>query len=415
MRNKGLVAVIIILFGVIIALGAMLVLVAKPEGFSFGFFDRFIPTATIVETTTEEIIETSEEIIEKTPLTSTIKKYTGYNGNVNIEYPEIVGLDDSDLEARINNKIKMNATSIVSLYPVSTALQTLDISCEVKILNDDIITIIYTGRLLGKTVKSSSTNSSNNSNSSTNDNYVNYNQYIMPTTAAAQQSTINSNALPLPSSNTTNNSSTNTYGKSNVIGPQNVSPSVNNSGTADLAPTVREITSPTAESRYITSGNTSTNTPTYGNGSTNSSNAPILDGSQVSFSAPIFGYASTNTSASTIDNKIFYTNTINLKTCLDVHLSEFADPTTLAKYARSSKVEFVNIDSSNKTEVRNYIKKTVQSTLAEQLSEADFRNVTLKNWPKNFSYRDEDGTIYFTCRLSSKLGNYAIIKYVPED
>ena len=98
---------------------------------------------------------------------------------------------------------------------------------------------------------------------------------------------------------------------------------------------------------------------------------------------------------------------------MDVHLSEFADPATLAKYARSSKVEFVNIDSTDRTAVRNYIKKTIQSTLTEQLSAADFRNETLKTWPKNFSYRDEDGTIYFTCRLSSKLGNYAIIKYVP--
>ena len=88
------------------------------------------------------------------------------------------------------------------------------------------------------------------------------------------------------------------------------------------------------------------------------------------------------------------------------------DLSALAKYARSNDVEFVNIDESNRTEVIKYIRKTVQSTLTEYLTKySDFRNEGVKNWPKHFSYRDEDGTVYFTIKLSSKLGNYAIIKY----
>ena len=34
----------------------------------------------------------------------------------------------------------------------------------------------------------------------------------------------------------------------------------------------------------------------------------------------------------------------------------------------------------------------------------------MKSWPKSFSYADEE-YIYFTVRLSTKLGNYAIVKY----
>ena len=47
------------------------------------------------------------------------------------------------------------------------------------------------------------------------------------------------------------------------------------------------------------------------------------------------------------------------------------------------------------------------------MKNADFRNKGLNSWPKIFSYKDVDGTVYFSVKLSSKLGNYAIVKYKP--
>ena len=128
------------------------------------------------------------------------------------------------------------------------------------------------------------------------------------------------------------------------------------------------------------------------------------------YSLPVSGFANTN--ASDIDQRIYYTNTINLKTGLDMRLSDYVkDFDALAKYLRSSKVEFANIDDSDRKQVREYVNKTVQSKYVEQMRTADFRNEGVSSWPKIFSYRDTDGTVYFSVKLSSKLGNYAIVKY----
>ena len=88
-----------------------------------------------------------------------------------------------------------------------------------------------------------------------------------------------------------------------------------------------------------------------------------------------------------------------------------SDFDALAKYLRSSKVEFENIDDSDRKAVREYINKTVQSKYVEQMRDADFKNVGMTTWPKIFSYRDTDGVVYFSVKLSSKLGNFAIVKY----
>ena len=56
--------------------------------------------------------------------------------------------------------------------------------------------------------------------------------------------------------------------------------------------------------------------------------------------------------------------------------------------------------------------KLYEQPLAESLEKySDFHDEGNTIWPKHFSYRDEDGTLYFTVKLSSRLGNYAIIKY----
>ena len=456
MRNKGLIATIVIMAAVIITLIAILLVIQMPTIISLNGDMQVVET--IVEPS--EIKQTLEStdgnnLLDEKRVKTTTEYYDGYNNNVHIEYPVVTGMDDASKQEKINNKIKMNALSIVSLYPISTALQTLDINCEVKTLNDKIITIVYEGRVLGKKTTSENANSKSGSSgqksssktSATLDPYLdgfvdplagmNYNQQTTINQSATTNHgiTFSSNTAATTAANNMNVTPSNN--QSAVVtqaGNANSSQKSNHVNTADKGPTVTNITAPTAaasrNSSAVIDGNYATNNPTSAviNSNTHSSsatyyapsvpasNAPTSNsGSTYSQNAPVYGYTNTNTSASTIDQKIYFTNTIDLDTCLDLGLRDYVkDFEALAKYARSSKVEIVNVDEQNRSEVLTYIRKTVVSTLADHLkNNSDFRNEGVTSWPKHFSYQDEDGVIYLSIKLSSKLGNYAIIKYDP--
>ena len=337
------------------------------------------------------------------------------------------------MQEKLNNKIKTNALAIVPLYPISTAVQDLTISCEVKHLDEDYITIIYEGRVVGvkagsSSSSSSSSKSSKKSSSNIPDPYLD--GFVDPLTIWGQN--INqSNIMPTTgapinySVPTTENRAEVTY---NTNQNNSVVPNSGATNTADKGSVVVDIKSPTAKRKdTFAVEQTASNNPT-GNMSPIISNsysangvyyygqsgtvAPVetSSGNSTTYSLPVSGFANTN--ASDIDQKIYFTNTINLKTGLDMKLGDYVtDFNALAKYLRSSKVEFANIDDSDRKAVREYVNKTVQSKYVEQMKAADFRNEGVTSWPKIFSYKDTDGTIYFSVKLSSKLGNYAIVKY----
>ena len=142
MRNKGLIATIVIMAAVIITLIAILLVIQMPTIISLNGDMQVVET--IVEPSEiKQILESTDEnnLLDEKRVKTTTEYYDGYNNNVHIEYPVVTGMDDASKQEKINNKIKMNALSIVSLYPISTALQTLDINCEGKTLNDKIIKI----------------------------------------------------------------------------------------------------------------------------------------------------------------------------------------------------------------------------------------------------------------------------------
>ena len=439
MRNKGLIATIVVLIAVIITLIAVVFLMQMPtilsnDSWAGKFLNKKETTiVSTTETTETKKITYDETTVPLPKLTTKVENYTGYKDHVSIDYPQIVGLDDASMQEKLNNKIKTNALAIVPLYPISTAVQDLTISCEVKHLDEDYITIIYEGRVVGvKAGNSSSSSSSSSSNrkpsSNVPDPYLdgfvdpltiwgqNINQAnIMPTTGAP----IN---YSVP---TTENRAEVTY---NTNQNNSVVPNSGATNTADKCPVVVDIKSPTAKRKdTFAVEQTASNNPT-GNMSPIISNsysangvyyygqsgtvAPVetSSGNSTTYSLPVSGFANTN--ASDIDQKIYFTNTINLKTGLDMRLGDYVkDFNALAKYLRSSKVEFANIDDSDRKAVREYVNKTVQSKYVEQMKAADFRNEGVTSWPKIFSYKDTDGTIYFSVKLSSKLGNYAIVKY----
>ena len=404
MKNRGLIAIIVVLIAVIITLLAVVFLMQMPTIFSDGsFVSKFINKKTeinIVSTseTVSNIESTTEEIEMTIPvkeLTTSIENYSAYNDRVHIAYPQISGMEDSEAEEKINYKIKANAISIVPLYPISTSLQTLDIACEVKRLDEDFITIIYEGRVIGNAAKSNSTNSnkvgnsSNKKNSNVVDPYLD--GFVDPLDGMNQ---INQFGVMPPMNINAGVVENEVSGNPEVHYNQN---SVNraaevNTHTADIGPSVYIEPAPTAARKSYNSAieNTASNNPSI-----------------------IYGF--TSTTVSNVNQKIFYTNTINLKTGIDVTLKDYInDFDVLSKWLRSSKVEFSNIDAADRAEVRNYVNLTVQSRYVDQMKSADFRNEGVKSWPKIFSYKDSDGTVYFSVKLSSKLGNYAIVKYTDD-
>lgn len=440
-NNKGLIATIIVLSGIIVVLLATILIIKSPFISSVNVTETETTLETTIETTKEEVkIITPSVVIEekKSKIPNVEKsKYTGFKNHVNIEYPLLSGIEDKDLEAKLNYKIQKNALSIIQLYPISTAIQKLNISYEIKHMDENTMTIIYTGDVkgvdIGKTTQASGqTNNQTNIQSQINNAALTeYYQNII------NQANINNNAPVsiVPDNNVNNNIYKQTdeaHQSSGYI--VNSSKGLNNeSHTSDSGPTIQENKGPSAAkeasqdkpaaniinpNEINSSGIITGSAPMSGtNGSNNSSQAPanstIDNNLNRNSNLPISGFSNTNTSPSTISQKIYYVNTIDLKTCKDISLADYvSDYETLSKYIRSSKVEFINVDKKNRSAVRKYVNLTIQPRYAKSLKEeADFCDKELKHWPKHFSYKDEDGNIYISVKLSSKLGNYAIVKY----
>lgn len=394
MKNKGLIATIIVMLMVIVVLLVTLLLVKMPSLVILDVFKFNKETETVAEPTSVETKPIPQvEIVEEKKVDTVVHTYEGYNGHVSIEYPEVTGMDNVMLMEKINEKLKMNALSIVPLYPISTALQNLKIYCEINTLSEDYITVLYKGDVVGKDANSTNVNSKNGSSyreETVKAPVANFNNFVIDSASAPLFST-----MPLPKS-----------GDVTII--ENTNPNANpvvvpdrDAHTSDGGPVAREnIKAPVANKGNLKSG------PAVAD--TDLAIGPGMTGVQQG--APISGFS--GSSASTVNHKIFYANTINLKTGEDIKLSDIADAKTLAKYARSTNAEYVNVSKANTSAVRTYIRRTVESKLTSELeNETDFRNEDLKTWPKHFSFLGSDGYVYFTVKLSSKLGNYVIIKY----
>lgn len=114
-------------------------------------------------------------------------------------------------------------------------------------------------------------------------------------------------------------------------------------------------------------------------------------------------------------NRLFYTNTVDVKTLSDRGLRDAADPYTMAAYALADDVRL----SGASEEVADAYKTWQKSATVEQyqtcLEGADF---PLKKgsdgktliWPDSFSYAAE-GKLLFSIPVSHALGDYVIVEY----
>ena len=129
-----------------------------------------------------------------------------------------------------------------------------------------------------------------------------------------------------------------------------------------------------------------------------------------------------NPSTSKTEN-LFYTNTVDLETVQNMRLSDYADAYTVAGYIASGDYKLESV-YANEQSVRSYINSSEKTTdyYFKKLQAADFsggytadeNSTPAASWPEIFSY-EKQGIVYVSIPLSSELGNYAIIKYSPEN
>lgn len=112
--------------------------------------------------------------------------------------------------------------------------------------------------------------------------------------------------------------------------------------------------------------------------------------------------------------RIFYSNTIDLEEGKNLQLSDYADAYTIAGYLASGDYVFAEAPRGDEAAVRAYINGSGRNTdyYYKKLKEADFSESG--TFPEYFSF-ERQGTIFIAVPVSHPLGDYALIKYVPDN
>ena len=112
--------------------------------------------------------------------------------------------------------------------------------------------------------------------------------------------------------------------------------------------------------------------------------------------------------------RIFYSNTIDLEEGRNLQLSDYADAYTVAGYLASGDYVFAEAPKGDEAAVRAYINGAGRDTdyYYKKLAEADFSETGA--FPEYCSF-ERQGTIFVSVPVSHELGDYALIKYVPDN
>lgn len=112
--------------------------------------------------------------------------------------------------------------------------------------------------------------------------------------------------------------------------------------------------------------------------------------------------------------RIFYSNTVDLETGASLALSDYADAYTIAGYLASGEYSFAEAPKGGEAAVRAYINGEGRDTdyYYKKLSAADFSDDG--SFPEYFSF-ERQGVIFVAVPVSHELGDYALIKYSPEN
>lgn len=361
MRNKGLIISLVVFAGILVMLLVTIFLINFPDTAATDFLQK-----RKIRTTREAIEETEKETESKPEIGYSIAHYTYNDGmNVDIEYPVVYGIENKTYENNINQKINIDATSIILLHDEKDKIDSLLVNCTVQSIDEKEIVITYEGEMYYKSTSSKKSNTSTDTNQN--------------------QSTTkkrNNNISADPNYDTYGG-----YGGGNNYGGGGYD-SYNGASNYQIPQNQQPAQNYNYDSYAPISGLQNINMEPNTNGEL------------------MMGFASTKVNS----KRIFYTSTIDFEDCKDVYLSQYAIVSELAKYARSADCEFANVDDNNIENVRKYIQKSNQTTIQSILQNADYQNKSLTAWPKSFSYK-KNNYIYFSLPVSHELGDYVLVRY----
>lgn len=114
-------------------------------------------------------------------------------------------------------------------------------------------------------------------------------------------------------------------------------------------------------------------------------------------------------------SRLFYTNTVDVKTISDVSLRDAADPYTMAAYALAEDVQLKDADEETLRAYREQQKTMSVEQYQTCLERGDFplkkgADGTTVTWPDSFSYA-ADGALYFSVPVPHAMGDYVIVEY----
>lgn len=111
---------------------------------------------------------------------------------------------------------------------------------------------------------------------------------------------------------------------------------------------------------------------------------------------------------------LFYSNTVDLDGARNLGLNDYADAYTVAGYMVSGDYKFSNVAGDLEEAARESLSSgshTVDSYY-DMLSKADFSSS--EGFPEIFSY-EEQGTIFISIPVEHSLGDYVLVKYIPDN
>lgn len=408
MRNKFLVFLSVVVSLFIIFCFAVIIMVQYPGlKFEINSFlkDKFGITGIFPsfenETEKNNDVEVDVPYVEeKESINYYVGNYIEADGNIDIKYPVITGVEDEERLSQINKKIYDNAISIVKTYPISISNQKLVIDSTVNYLDDYKIVILYEGivsSIKNSTTKKSTNMNTNKSNSTSGSNIKSSGGGGLYT-GSSKYSDNPSNNYQIPGA---------VYQENFSIGSQ-----IGMQDGITIAPETQYV--PQTVSQFdnlpIQNSNPSVNvinpdgsiplSPSYSGG-------PPISNIYGMNDSVVFPLASTLASN---EDRIFYTNTIDLSSCFDISLPLYQKSNEIAKYMRSNDCEIAVKFIDDEKEIKKYIRNNSESKLVNMLNSADFQNNNLSKWPECFSY-ELDGYLYIAIKLNKKLGNYTIIRY----
>lgn len=126
------------------------------------------------------------------------------------------------------------------------------------------------------------------------------------------------------------------------------------------------------------------------------------------FAASYSGYVSGKDSMH--PTSVFYTTAVDLKSGKLLRLSDYADPAAVVSYLLSD--DCIVLSDEAQSEILENIQQNGEEMLTDMLRNADFTEGG-DSMPEVFSY-EKQGEIYIGIPTIHALGDYAIVKYIPE-